>query len=538
MRTSGIRRRCLGVYFSGLRWLCQCQLAAFGRSNGGFVSANSRPSAARTVALSVPTRGLRPLEGRIWCLSGFVSANSRPSAARMEKHPYTPTAGANFLDNFCAFPNFCTLPPASNISDNNFANSEEVENSTPSTSKKHQVDEEYSNQKSPPTDQIKVIPLPWTDEWMRIENENLQKKVRELEKNLVEFQEQSQKQLNQLQFEKDQLRIQLEEYSQKHNQTVANLYSEMKLFYYKTSQDAALEIARREQNHKAIDQTSPESVPYHTDYPALSDCQPTFPPVTNQQSDISKASIEDHEGFRNLTSTNIYPGMVSLVEDERESNSTVHFHESLEEARNSDMTRTNEPITDQASDNGSTLLPELNEAQTEILSLKCAKRPNKQIESRTLTKRSRLLRTEQNLPQIQKDNSLATSIVDGQNQQQHGFGESSGKSAIDDDKSVYELESESDDETLTSKSRMSDDDMNSQAGKKSLKCTFTQCTFTASNERVLKRHMSQAHVGKTVLKCQHCNYETVRADVLTMHMFEHKNIKLKAKNSPSSATKK
>ncbi|KAI1719454.1 hypothetical protein Ddc_08666 [Ditylenchus destructor] len=55
-------------------WLCQCQLAAFGRSKGvfllfsGFVSANSRPSAARkefscfSVALSVPTRGLRPLE--------------------------------------------------------------------------------------------------------------------------------------------------------------------------------------------------------------------------------------------------------------------------------------------------------------------------------------------------------------------------------------------------------------------------------------------------------------------------------------------
>ncbi|KAI1694645.1 hypothetical protein Ddc_21938 [Ditylenchus destructor] len=32
------------------RWLCQCQLAAFGRSNGGFVSANSRPSAARMVS--------------------------------------------------------------------------------------------------------------------------------------------------------------------------------------------------------------------------------------------------------------------------------------------------------------------------------------------------------------------------------------------------------------------------------------------------------------------------------------------------------
>ncbi|KAI1727135.1 hypothetical protein Ddc_04424 [Ditylenchus destructor] len=39
------------------RRLCQCQLAAFGRSNGGFVSANSRPSAARMVALSVPSLG-------------------------------------------------------------------------------------------------------------------------------------------------------------------------------------------------------------------------------------------------------------------------------------------------------------------------------------------------------------------------------------------------------------------------------------------------------------------------------------------------
>ncbi|KAI1699823.1 hypothetical protein Ddc_18395 [Ditylenchus destructor] len=64
---SAFGRQCLvlghtGVEYSIL-WLCQCQLAAFGRSNGGFVSANSRPSAARTVALSVPTRGLRPRVG-------------------------------------------------------------------------------------------------------------------------------------------------------------------------------------------------------------------------------------------------------------------------------------------------------------------------------------------------------------------------------------------------------------------------------------------------------------------------------------------
>ncbi|KAI1732473.1 hypothetical protein Ddc_01337 [Ditylenchus destructor] len=103
--------------FHAFQWLCQCQLAAFGRSKGvfmlfsGFVSANSRPSAARkefscfSVALSVPTRGLRPLErsfhafqwlcqcqlaafgrskGVFMLFSGFVSANSRPSAARKE----------------------------------------------------------------------------------------------------------------------------------------------------------------------------------------------------------------------------------------------------------------------------------------------------------------------------------------------------------------------------------------------------------------------------------------------------------------------
>ncbi|KAI1715094.1 hypothetical protein Ddc_11125 [Ditylenchus destructor] len=65
-RPSAARSVALSVPTRGLRPL-----------DSGFVSANSRPSAARTVALSVPTRGLRPLD------SGFVSANSRPSAARM-----------------------------------------------------------------------------------------------------------------------------------------------------------------------------------------------------------------------------------------------------------------------------------------------------------------------------------------------------------------------------------------------------------------------------------------------------------------------
>ncbi|KAI1701193.1 hypothetical protein Ddc_17727 [Ditylenchus destructor] len=71
--------------FHAFPWLCQCQLAAFGRSKGvfmlfrGFVSANSRPSAARkefscfSVALSVPTRGLRPLERSFHAFQCFVS---------------------------------------------------------------------------------------------------------------------------------------------------------------------------------------------------------------------------------------------------------------------------------------------------------------------------------------------------------------------------------------------------------------------------------------------------------------------------------
>ncbi|KAI1707433.1 ATPase family associated with various cellular activities (AAA) domain-containing protein [Ditylenchus destructor] len=65
------------------RWLCQCQLAAFGRSNGGFVSANSRPSAARTVALSVPTRGLRPLEW--WLCQCQLAAFGRSNGGFVEK---------------------------------------------------------------------------------------------------------------------------------------------------------------------------------------------------------------------------------------------------------------------------------------------------------------------------------------------------------------------------------------------------------------------------------------------------------------------
>ncbi|KAI1695789.1 hypothetical protein Ddc_20964 [Ditylenchus destructor] len=99
----------------------------------------------------------------------------------------------------------------------------------------------------------------------------MQKKMQELEENLAQFQ----KQLKQLQFEKDQLR----------NNT--------------TSQNIALESARPEleQNHNApaIAETSSEAMPDFTDHRALTDCQPTLLPVIARQFAISEESIEEEE---------------------------------------------------------------------------------------------------------------------------------------------------------------------------------------------------------------------------------------------------
>ncbi|KAI1700009.1 hypothetical protein Ddc_18316 [Ditylenchus destructor] len=60
--------------------------------NGGFVSANSRPSVARTVALSVPTRGLRSLER--WLYQCQLAAFGR-SIVVFQKMPKKPFFGQN-----------------------------------------------------------------------------------------------------------------------------------------------------------------------------------------------------------------------------------------------------------------------------------------------------------------------------------------------------------------------------------------------------------------------------------------------------------
>ncbi|KAI1690958.1 hypothetical protein DdX_22199 [Ditylenchus destructor] len=85
-------------------------------------------------------------------------------------------------------------------------------------------------------------------------------------------------------------------------------------------------------------------------------------------------------------------------------------------------------------------------------------------------------------------------------------------------------------------SMMNEDDTSSQVGENSLKCTF--CSFTGSHERVLKRHLSQAHIKTSLLKCQHCGFVTVLATAFSAHMLEHEKVKSKARNSPISSKKK
>ncbi|KAI1700440.1 zinc-finger double domain-containing protein [Ditylenchus destructor] len=287
-----------------------------------------------------------------------------------------------------------------------------------------------------------------------------------------------------------------------------------------TPQDAALEVARSEiaqiHNAPAIDQTFPEAVP-DPPHPLLPDTEPTLLPTFNQQSDLNQEPMEEPEiapviGFGDLTSINLYPDVMSSANGS-ESSTTDHFHGTSEEVQDSDVAHAS-MTAGEASDIGSTHLPNLNEVSTveepnasngitptatlmpvstEIPPSKNAKGPNKQIGSRKSkprivpqepdrdedmplnlrlrdrkkvhyaefedhglrveTKRYRLSRAEQN-SQILEDNSLASSIFDDPDQQQHGFGESRDESATEDDEeSEYGLESETDGENLTSETR-------------------------------------------------------------------------------------
>ncbi|KAI1696110.1 zinc-finger double domain-containing protein [Ditylenchus destructor] len=139
-----------------------------------------------------------------------------------------------------------TMPQASNTIDKNIANPQRMEkdiNTTPSTSNKHQIDEERGYQNSMSTDQRTQL----MSEIIQIDDDDEQTE---------------------------------------------------------TPQAVALEVVRPqvEQNHNApaFDQTLPENIPDHIDHPTLTDFQSTLSPVINQQSDVSEESIQEQEVAPNI----------------------------------------------------------------------------------------------------------------------------------------------------------------------------------------------------------------------------------------------
>ncbi|KAI1691389.1 zinc-finger double domain-containing protein [Ditylenchus destructor] len=139
------------------------------------------------------------------------------------------------------------------------------------------------------------------------------------------------------------------------------------------------------------------------------------------------------------------------------------------------------------------------------------------------------IETEENAPQIQADNSLATSNLDRQNQQQNGFGESTDESEFGDEVCEYGRESESNDDTLTSKSRARDN-------KKNNHCESNESTFQGSSRPKVRPQFKKkcqisylkANVGpkravdgETYHKCKQCHYVTKHKGHFTAHMRTH-----------------
>ncbi|KAI1700458.1 zinc-finger double domain-containing protein [Ditylenchus destructor] len=127
-----------------------------------------------------------------------------------------------------------------------------------------------------------------------------------------------------------------------------------------------------------------------------------------------------------------------------------------------------------------------------------------------------------------KDNSLATSTVDGQTLQEHGFGESTDESEKDDDESEFGLESESDSETdfedqdllaETEQSRISrTEQMRTHAGDKRFKCET--CEYATNWRSTLSIH-ERIHSGEKPYKCRICNYASAYRPHLSRHIRCH-----------------
>ncbi|KAI1692291.1 zinc-finger double domain-containing protein [Ditylenchus destructor] len=133
--------------------------------------------------------------------------------------------------------------------------------------------------------------------------------------------------------------------------------------------------------------------------------------------------------------------------------------------------------------------------------------------------------TEQNLPQIEESDSVATSIVDGQNEDHHGFGESMDESETTDEES--ECGPETEEETLTNNTRAQNKKKENQLknslkravnGEKRHKCKL--CHYATNKRRNLTRHM-RTHTGEKPFKCKTCNYAAARQSTLIVHKRIH-----------------
>ncbi|KAI1698744.1 zinc-finger double domain-containing protein [Ditylenchus destructor] len=155
------------------------------------------------------------------------------------------------------------------------------------------------------------------------------------------------------------------------------------------------------------------------------------------------------------------------------------------------------------------------------------------------TKRGRLSRREKNVPHIPEDNSSATSIEDGENLQEHGFGDSTDESETDDDESEYGIESESDSEPVTSKTR-AHNSMNKNCREKKVHGrTRQKARLQLNRKQHLMSNVGRAVDGEKRYKCKQCHYATNVESQFTIHMRTHTGERpFKCKKCNYAATKR